>query len=432
MIDATGRKKPARPQSPRNIGFVFSALLAISAVFSAGCGKKGPPLAPLIKLPVPPPDLTASRRGDSVELSFTVPATNTDGSRPANVARADVYAITAPVGVPPLSDASLLKYGTKVGEVEVKAPRDPNLTADEDEPNDEVDPPEGKGLDQGTLARLREPLTSEMLTPAIVPPDKNAPPPLPVADPTSGPLLGAPAAVPLRTYVVFGQSARGRKGPLSKRVTVPLVPPPPPVARVAIAYDEKAITVTWPPARTAVAASSGDLLPARVIGVTRPVITYNVYDSTNADAPIKLTAKPLDEPTFADTRVVFGEKRCYTVVSAESIGGTTIESTAGSAACDTLTDTFPPVAPKGLNAISSEGAITLIWEPNTEKDLAGYIVLRGVEPAETLLPITPAPIAEPSFKDDVKPGVSYVYAVRAVDKAGNSGPISARVVETAR
>ena len=114
------------------------------------------------------------------------------------------------------------------------------------------------------------------------------------------------------------------------------------------------------------------------------------------------------------------------------MGGATIESDAPPAICETLVDTFPPAAPKGMNAIATDGAINLIWEPNAEKDLAGYIVLRGVEPAETLESITPAPIAEPSFKDTVKPGIAYVYAVRAVDKAGNPSPSSARVVETAR
>lgn len=129
---------------------------------------------------------------------------------------------------------------------------------------------------------------------------------------------------------------------------------------------------------------------------------------------------------------MWGEKRCYVVVATETVGGATIESDAPPAICETLVDTFPPAAPKGMNAIATDGAINLIWEPNAEKDLAGYIVLRGVEPAETLESITPAPIAEPSFKDTVKPGIAYVYAVRAVDKAGNPSPSSARVVETAR
>ena len=407
------------------------ALCAVLAFNVVACGKKGPPLAPLVKLPVPPADLAAARRGNAVDLSFTVPAVNTDGTRPANVASADVYAITAPATVPPLSDASLLKFGTKVGTVEVKAPRDPDLTADADDPSDEVDAPQGPGLDQGAVARVKEPLTPDMLTPVAVPPDKNAPA-APAAARTGAPLLGPPPTVPVRTYVAFGTSTRGRKGPLSKRVTVPLVPPPPPPSGAAIKYDETAISLTWSLAAAAAVAPDGDLLPSRPVGATRPAITYNVYDATNPGAAIKLTATPLDAPKYSDARMVWGEKRCYTIVAAETIDGATIESEAPPATCDTLVDTFPPAVPKDLKAISSEGAINLIWEPNVERDLAGYIVLRGAEPAETLQPITPAPIVEPSFKDNVQPGIAYVYAVRAVDKAGNASGPSGRVVETAR
>jgi len=400
-------------------------------IISLGCGKKGPPLAPLVKLPVPPADLTAARRGDTVDLSFTVPAVNTDGSRPANVASAEVYAITAPVPGPPLPDATVLKLGTKIGTVDVKAPRDPNLTADADDPTDEVDPPEGTGLDQGAVARVQEPLTLETLQPVTVPADKKQPGAA-TAPRSDGPLLGPPPVMPVRTYVAFGMSTRGRKGPLSKRVTVPLVPPPPPPARIAMTYDESAVTVTWTQAGGSAATPSGDVLPSRVIGATRAAISYNVYDASVPDAPVRLTDKPIYAATFADKRVAFGENRCYTVAAVETVDGGTVESDTPPPECRKLLDTFPPAVPKNLKAIPSEGAVSLIWEPNTEKDLAGYIVLRGVEPAETLQPVTPAPIVEASFKDDVKPGIAYVYAVRAVDKAGNSSAASARVVETAR
>src|SRR5207237_9238819 len=53
---------------------VFSALSASSAVFAfafvISCGKKGPPLPPLVKVPVAPPGLAASPRGDIVDLQF--------------------------------------------------------------------------------------------------------------------------------------------------------------------------------------------------------------------------------------------------------------------------------------------------------------------------------------------------------------------------
>ena len=440
--------------------YILFAVFATFAFPMIACGKKGAPLPPLVKLPVAPADLAAERRGDSVDLSFTVPAANTDGTRPANVSSADVYAITVPVTVPPLTDVNLLKYGTKVGSVDVKAPRDPNLTADVDDPSDEVDAPEGSGLDQGALARLEEPLTSDMLTSVDVPRDKNAPGP-PVETPQDGPLLGPPAAVPVRTYAAFGTSARGKKGPLSKRVTVPLVPPPPSPEQPTVVYNETTITVTWKSVEPALVpdeapppAQAPGLLPSRVIGrgavtdewmsvvlpiltarstvTTRPAILYNVYDASMPNAAVRLTPKPLAVTTYADTRIVWGEKRCYIVVAAATFGATTIESEPPPPVCQTLVDTFAPEAPKGLNAIASEGAINLIWEPNAEKDLAGYIVLRGVEPAQTLQPVTKDPIVEPSFKDTVPAGVSYVYVVKAVDKAGNTSPASARVVETAR
>jgi hypothetical protein len=272
-----------------------------------------------------------------------------------------------------------------------------------------------------------------MLTPVVVPADSKTP--AASADGAGGPLLGPSPAVTKRTYVAFGTSTRGRKGPLSKRVTVPLVPPPPPPGVVTVTYDEKAFALAWPRAGGSPPTETGDsegVLPSTTIGPPRVAITYNVYDATNADAPIKLTTTPLETPGYSDPRIVFGERRCYTVVAAETIAGATIESEATSPVCKTPVDTFPPAIPKELKAIPSEGAISLIWEPNTEKDIAGYIVLRGVEPAETLQPITPTPIVEASFRDGVMPGVAYVYAVIAVDRAGNQSAPSARVIETAR
>jgi len=412
------------------LGIGFSAFAFSAVFFAAACGKSGPPLPPLVKLPVAPADLVAARQGNSVDVSFTIPATNTDGTRPANMASADVYAITAPVTVPPLSDANLLKYGTKVGTIEVKAPRDPNLTADEDDPSDEVDAPEGPGLDQGAVARVKEPLTPEMRKAVIVPRDKHAPA-SPAGETVDAPLIGPPLTMPVRTYVALGLSTRGRKGPLSKRVVVPLVPPPPPPSTSAFTYDETAVSLTWSPVAPP-GAPEGDQLPSRLLGTTPATIGYNVYDASKPGAVVKLTPKPIDATKYSDARIVWGEKRCYTIMAAETIDGATIESEAPPPTCNMLVDKFPPAAPKDLKSISGEGAINLIWEPNGEKDLAGYIVLRGVEPAQTLEPVTSTPIVEPSFRDNVQPGIAYVYAVRAVDRAGNASEPSARVVDTAR
>jgi hypothetical protein len=285
---------------------------------------------------------------------------------------------------------------------------------------------------------VAEPLTVDLMKPMVVPQDPQvqiAPPAAAEIDPVSGPLLGPTPAARSRTYAAVGVSTRGKKGPVSRRVVVPLVPPPPPPEPPAIAYDEKAITVTWPAIGATASTAAPEepaLLPARIIGVTRPAITYNVYDATDPDAMIKLTAEPIAEPKYTDSRLAWGVQRCYTVRAAERVSGAIIEGDAAPARCETLADTFPPAAPKGVTAIPSDGAINLIWEPNEEKDLAGYLVLRGTATAGTLEPITPSPIQETSFKDGVERGVPYVYSVKAVDRAGNESPPSARVTETAR
>ena len=79
--------------------------------------------------------------------------------------------------------------------------------------------------------------------------------------------------------------------------------------------------------------------------------------------------------------------------------------------------------------------INLIWDANVETDLAGYIVLRGEAPGDTLQPITKEPVTVTSYRDEsVRPGTRYVYAVVAVDRAvpRNNSPQSNRAEETAR
>jgi hypothetical protein len=410
----------------------FAVFAAFAFIVETGCGKKGPPLPPLVKLPAPLADLTAQRRGDTIDLQFTVPSANTDGTHPANVERVDVYAITAPA-TPPLTDAQVLKLGTKVGSVAVKAPRDPNATSDPDEPDndDDVDAPEGRGLDQGAVARVAESLAASSLTPVDVPGSAKRTK-AQAADGPPTPLLPPPSAPLARTYVGVGVSTRGHNGPLSKRIAVPLVAPPPPPAISPIVYSETAVTLTWSAAPAAAPAADADVLPSTPIGATRPVIGYTVYDVSNPAAVVKLTKAPIAETRFEDARITWNEKRCYVVRTAATLGAAAIESDAPPATCATLTDTFPPAAPKSLKSVSSEGAINLIWEPNTEKDLAGYIVLRAIAPGGTLEPITPAPIQEQAFKDAVQAGVRFVYAVKAVDKAGNVSPASDHVEEAAR
>ncbi len=374
-------------------------------------------MPPLVKLPVAPAELTAQRRATTVDLLFIVPAANTDGTRPANVERVDVYAITGPRT---LTDDQIVKLGTKVASVPVKAPRDPDATTEPDNPDEEVDPPEGKGLNQGVVALVTEQLTDQAIVPVTPPDDKKSS----RTEAAEGPLLAPPMVSLSRTYVGVGITTRGRKGPFSTRVSVSLAPPPEPPSALTASFDEKAITLSWAP----VAAGGGpdSVLPSTPLGAPQRSFGYNVYEGAT-----RLTKTAIADQTFAEPLIVWGEKRCYVVRTAEKVDEAVVESEGSPEACVTPVDTFPPAAPKTLQSVASVGAITLIWEPNAERDLAGYIVLRGGSESD-LQPITAAPITATQFKDDLAPGTRHVYAVRAVDKAGNASAISNLVEDTSR
>ena len=404
-----------------------SALIVVIAIAlaSVACGKKGPPLPPLVRLPAAP-DLRADRRGSTVELALVVPGANVDGTRPANIARVEVYGMTGAATT--TTDADLLKHGTRVASLAVKAPRDPNDTVEPGESQDDVEAPTGTGLDQGVTTTVKEQLDAS----ALVPADLGAASRRSVPEP-DGPLLGPSPAVPVRTYVGVGVNTKGRNGRFSRRVAVPLAPPPPPPSSPTVTYTEKTITVVWTPPTSlqgaAAQAPDSDVLPSRPLGPLRPALGYNVYDSATGTL---LTMMPVVEPRYVDSRIVWGEERCYVVRAVDRVGGLSIESEAQAPRCTKLIDMFPPAAPKDLKAVSTDGVISLIWEANSESDLAGYIVLRAQAPADQLVPVLSAPVLETSFNDAVQPGVRFIYAVIAVDKAGNASTPSNRVEETAR
>ena len=388
----------------------FSAISALIVVSAISCGQKGPPLPPIVRTPVAP-GLSASRQGSTVELGLAVPSANTDGSRPANLARVDIYAINGLARG--MTDAEIMKHGTKIASVAVKAPRDPSDTVEENESAEDAQPTVGEGLDQGASSAISEAISKSLL--------ESSPP-----SASERTMVGPPALTGVRTYVGVGIDTRGRPGRFSKRVSVPLQLAPSPPPPIGISYDEKKIVITWKSQDSGVTAK--DVLPSRSFGPLFPDIEYNLYDAMTAQ---RLNDKPIRENGYEDTRMNWGTNRCYIVRAVELVANLPVESEATGPTCKMLVDTFAPAAPKGLVAVGTAGAINLIWEPNTESDLAGYYVLRGIGD-EPLQRITSDPISDASFFDNVQNGLHFTYAIQAVDKAVNVSPPSNRVEETAR
>jgi len=244
----------------------------------------------------------------------------------------------------------------------------------------------------------------------------------------------ASPSIPVRVYAIRGVTRKGRPGPPSGRVTIPLVPPPPPPGTPSVSFTEQAVSVSW--LAPVVPSPDAPAMAFNVYGV--PVGTDAKPQPANArpSMPTPMNPAPLAGPPFEHPGATPGVTQCFTVRTVAKIVDISVESDPTPPICVTVRDVFPPAPPKGLAVVAMDGGVmNLIWDANTEPDLAGYVVLRGQAPGDTLQPLTPEPIHETSYRDTTAtPGVRYVYAIVAVDRATppNRSQPSARVEETAR
>lgn len=425
----------------------FGVLAGLAILCGAGiaCGKKGPPRPPLNLAPDAPQAVTGRRLGDTEFLQMTVPTKNGNGPGPVALKRLDIYAATVAANVPQPPNADLLKPGFLIGHIDVRPPVDPDA-ATEDTPENDTRPR------PGDVVSFDEKLTAAQSKPQILakPPNKKAqrgaqqkgrgPAPAAAAAATAAPAgrgaapESAPLPVTVRVYLIRGMSPQGHAGPPSGRITVPLVTPPPAIPEAPqLTASQTAITLAWTPPPSSTDESLG--------------VTYNVYAAppqnapaaaatTPVRAPEPLNPAPLDALKFEHSGAEFGKEQCFIVRTVATVAGLAIESDPSPPGCITPRDIYPPAAPKNLAVVPGGGGrMNLIWDANTEADLAGYIVLRGEAPGDTLQPLTPAPIKEARYTDETAtPGVTYVYAVVAVDNATppNRSGLSNKVTETAR
>lgn len=88
-------------------------------------------------------------------------------------------------------------------------------------------------------------------------------------------------------------------------------------------------------------------------------------------------------------------------------------------------DTEPPAPPRGFYSVTGDEKIYLYWIPNTEKDLAGYIIWRGFSYEGPFTKIAElSPYAESYIDYDVENGITYYYAISAYDTAYNESELS--------
>ena len=448
--------------------------ILFAIVAAVGCGKKGPPLAPFVRVPATVANVTIQRIGTDVYLSFPVPSANVDGQQPADIEALEVYAVTSarPPATEDQRDVASLVATIPVRPILPEPPASVNGSAPPSASargSGGTSPvPLPPGVDRGATAVVRENLTSEAYVAVELPLDErdralqerkiDNEGYVPI-----GPLVAPPPTqFPRRHYFVVGVSPRGRKSDPSQPASAPLEAVSSAPGAPTITHDERQMTVKWeappdarsstflpppPPPKPSNASPSTVKPPlppltAKSLGFNTEATLYHLYDvSTNASpsdpydirVPAALTPAPVGVTEWVIPNIAFGVERCFEVRAVDKVGEAQVIGPASPRRCITPADKFAPVAPRNLAAIAGAGSINLIWDANTESDVVGYLVLRAEAPSATLQPITQQPVAAATYRDEtVKPGVRYVYSVVAVDRADNRSAESNRVEETAR
>ena len=358
--------------------------IALFAAALSGCASPGPARPPSLHLPRLVTDLAASRAGNEVALHWTTPEKTTDG-------------------------------------LKIQSP----LTAE----------------------ICRELAAHPMCTPvkrlAVHPGVSEASDTLPSA------LTTDPAV--LLVYRVQILNANGHSAGLSNPAFTAGGAAPPLIAHLRVTPIRTGAMIEWQQQPTPsfidldrVLVSAQARAPKRQPSTKQP---RQLSSSTPTEVHLQAGKQSADHGGTIDPTAQRGETYRYTAqrVRAIVLDGHTLEIRSAPSAAETvlMRDTFPPTTPTGLAAIASGNepahrSIDLSWEPDTDPDLAGYIVYRqpvGSDGALTGTPtrLTPTPIPAPAYSDlTAVPGQTYSYCVTATDATGNESPVSAEARESIR
>jgi hypothetical protein len=356
----------------------------VAALLIAGCGQTGTPLAPSLQLPTPVSDLTASRVGDRVTLTWTMPRRTTDklplkGLQPVQVCRRT-------------AERACLIVGTVSFEIGKPASYDDKLPADLTSGS-----PQLLAYSIDVLSQHGRSAGASNIAYTAA---GSAPPAF----------LHATGEITAKGVVLEWQPASLPGTDHKINIERTLLPPPAPPKSEAKPALRSPFGAGQPPAKQ------------QTLVVRLP--------------PGPDPGKSLDPDAAFDQRYSYRISRVTSVnIGAESI------DISGPSSAEILIDTkdvFPPVAPTGLAAVAApdEGAIDLSWASSTEADLAGYAVYRSEssgQPARisAAMSSTAKPIDSPAFRDaTAQPGHTYAYSVTAIDRDGNESPHSGEVQET--
>lgn len=148
-----------------------------------------------------------------------------------------------------------------------------------------------------------------------------------------------------------------------------------------------------------------------------------------AQSPVPIVADLLLELDTTE----FAEGTSFSLkLEAEDINGNI-----GEAEVNLSVDNLAPDAPTGLVAIANGVDVSLVWNPNREPDLLGYLLFRGDRIANAdgvvIGDLKPYALLAANYVDLALPDGFYAYTVAAIDLAGNiseSSLVSELLIDT--
>jgi len=350
--------------------------LAVSTTFMlAACATISPPQPPSLELPKPPADLRASRKGDRVNLTWTIPTMTTDRETlrslgPTLVCRGpgELTACNTPAG-------------------EIKTPVPPNKVS----------------------ASAQKPQASYTDT---------LPQQLESDDPSA-----------FITYAVQVLNREGRAAGPSNQAHVPLAHTLPAPRDFLARVTKEGVVLNW----------IGDIVSVGPTDVPYVYRVYRRAEGTNERVlAAETSAGAATSFTITDASIEWQKTYHYraeavTVIRRANKSQLEIEGDDTPEIKVFADDVFPPTVPAELQAVFSgpgqKPFIDLVWAPVADADLAGYNVYRREE-STTPVKLNGELVKAPAFRDEnVASQRKYFYSVSAVDVRGNESARSEEASE---
>jgi len=340
---------------------VRAALLAAMVAIFAGCGVQAPPQPPRVEIPEQIKDLAAAQVGRTLQVTFTRPILAVDGERLTKPVQIDIYRGLTPAGQQPAPpDIGAAPWRSLL-------PRElrPYVHAGKVEYPLELSSQE---------YRARQGATYSFVVVAL-------------------------------TRGFMGHPRRSEPSNVAQAMVLDVTRP---VTNFTVKASQAALLLTWSkPAETLTCAP-----PSHLSG-------YRIYQSPTGKPDtfqllVETAATHFDNKSFH-----FGTQYYFRVSAITTLDGAMAESEPSATVAIKPRDVFPPAAPTGLTAVNAAGAVDLLWNANTESDLAGYNVYRSAD-GGPFVRVNKQRVPTPIFHDpSVAPGHRYQYEVTAVDLNGN-------------